>query len=123
MRYRLSTFILLIGFPLLAAEPTSGWRGNGTGLWPDATPPLEWHRLPLGAMEGMRASAEPPKGKDAGESPLVLKGLMRDWLVVGPFTVENSLKDIDRDLLGGEANIEPASGQKIGDLAWKPLAG
>jgi hypothetical protein len=36
---------------LLAARPCSGdtglangWRGNGTGLWPESQAPLEWSR-------------------------------------------------------------------------------
>lgn len=45
---------------LLAVEPASGWRGNATGLWPDAQAPLEWKRLAHGALEGMRAQADRP---------------------------------------------------------------
>jgi hypothetical protein len=102
-----------------AAEPAVGWRGNGTGLWPDAKPPLEWHRIPKGALEDMRVSAEPPKNADPGDAPLVVKGLIRDWLVIGPFPVADSVKDFDRDSLGGAATVEPSSGQKVGDFAWK----
>ncbi len=90
-----------------------------TGLWPDAKPPLEWHRIPRGALDGMRASATPPKDKEPGDAPLVVKGLVRDWLIVGPFAVENSVKDFDRDLLDGEATVEPTDGKKVGDVAWK----
>ena len=38
----------------LCAEPTSGWRGNQTGLWPEAKVLTEWSRIPRGAMEGLR---------------------------------------------------------------------
>lgn len=34
-----------------AEEPFSGWRGNRTGLWPEATPPVEWSRIPHGSLE------------------------------------------------------------------------
>lgn len=115
----LALILLTASFPLFAAEPTSGWRGNGTGLWPDATPPLEWHRLPLGAMEGMRDSADAPKGKEPGDAPLVLKGLVRDWLIAGPIAVEDSVKDFDRDLIAGETTLSP----KVGDSGWKPITG
>jgi hypothetical protein len=113
--------LLLLLSPLTAAaaDPASGWRGNGTGLWPDAKPPLEWHRLPQGALEGLRASAAPPAGKQPGDSPLVAKGLVRDWLAVGPFAVDDSVKDFDRDFLGGETTVEPAEGHKVGAVAWK----
>lgn len=104
-----------------AAEPKSGWRGNGTGLWPDANPPLEWHRLPKGAMEGMRAVASPQKGMEPGDEARLAKGLVRNWLIVGPFPVDDSVKDFDRDLLDGESKCEPVVGQPVGDIAWKQV--
>src|SRR5579871_2141706 len=43
--------ILLAGFDRApAADVASGWRGNGTGLWPDTTAPLNWSRIAKGAM-------------------------------------------------------------------------
>src|SRR5262245_63975068 len=101
------TFLMLTPTSALAADPVSGWRGNQTGLWPDAKPPLEWHHSPRGALDGMRASAAPPKGKEPGASPSVLKGLLREWLVIGPFAVADAVKDFDTDALGGEATAEP----------------
>lgn len=101
----------------------NGWRGNGTGLWPDAEVPLEWHRLPRGALEDMRASAEPPSavdnGRAAATAPVVRKGLLRDWLVIGPFAVEDSVADFDRDLLGHEAEMSPRPGQEIAGKTWQ----
>jgi outer membrane protein assembly factor BamB len=116
------TVLLLPAAAGRAADPVSGWRGNGTGLWPDATPPLEWHRLPRGALDGLRASADAPKAKEHGDAPLVVKGLVREWLVAGPFAVEDSEKDFDRDFLDGETTVEPAAGRGAGDAAWKPAA-
>lgn len=104
-----------------AAEPVTGWRGNGTGLWPDATAPIEWHRLPHGALEGLRASAARPADPALpGEAPLVEKGLLRDWLVLGPFAVADSLADFDRDVLSGEADSQPAAGESAAGHAWTP---
>ncbi|HKA06946.1 MAG TPA: PQQ-binding-like beta-propeller repeat protein [Gemmataceae bacterium] len=116
----LALFTVLPAATSNAAEPVSGWRGNTTGLWPDADPPIEWHRIPRGALEGMRASADRPKGKDLGDAPLVAKGLMRDWLVIGPFAVQALPQRFDDDLLHDEATVAPVAGQKVGDLAWKP---
>ncbi len=103
----------------LADDPANGWRGNGTGLWPDARPPVEWYRVPRGAMEGLRARADRPAGKDAGEAPLVEKGLVRDWLLIGPFVVGDSVKEFDHDSLGGEAAVEPSAGDKAGGQTWQ----
>jgi outer membrane protein assembly factor BamB len=120
MRYFLVLFgALLSASAILAADPVSGWRGNGTGLWPNAKPPLEWHRIPRGALDGLRAAAAPPSGPEHGGAPLVAKGLMRDWLVVGPFAVTDSVKDFDRDFLERETTVEPAEGRKVGVAAWK----
>jgi outer membrane protein assembly factor BamB len=111
--------LLLLATTAPAAEAVSGWRGNGTGLWPDANPPLEWHRLPRGALDGLRASASPPRGDGPGDAPLVAKGLVRDWLVIGPFAVDDSVREFNRDFLGGETTIEPAAGRELGTLSWK----
>jgi outer membrane protein assembly factor BamB len=110
--------LLLFISTTLAAPPTTGWRGNGTGLWPDARPPLEWYRIPRGAVGGLRARASRPSGKDAGDAPLVKKGLIRDWLVIGPFSVKDSVRDFDQECLEGEATVEPAAGEKVGDRTW-----
>src|SRR5215471_14263422 len=58
-----------------AAEPIAhGWRGNGTGLWPDARPPMEWYRIPKGVLAGLRASADRPGGKAAAHGVRLEKG-------------------------------------------------
>ena len=121
---RSASLLLLLALAAAApaAGPVSGWRGNGTGLWPDARPPLEWHRLPRGAVEGLRASADPPPAAGPGDAPAVRKGLVLDWLVAGPFPVENSVKEFDRDCLGGEAATEPAAGRQAGAAVWKRAA-
>jgi outer membrane protein assembly factor BamB len=109
--------LLLVPFAQ-AAQPATGWRGNGTGLWPDATPPLEWSRIPRGALDGLRAQAGRPPGKGAGDAPVVHKGLLRDWLVLGPFAVQDSLRDFDQDSIKGEGTVEPSAGEKLAGLAW-----
>src|SRR5580765_1772362 len=89
--------ILAAGAP--AAEPASGWRGNATGLWPDCTAPLEWHRLARGAMEGLRGQAGRPGQADSGNAPPIQKGLPAEWLVLGPLPVADSVANLDDDLL------------------------
>jgi outer membrane protein assembly factor BamB len=95
-------------------ETAHGWRGNGTGLWTDSSAPITWQRLAKGAMEGLRARADKPAGADAGDAPLVEKGLIRPWLVIGPFPVGDAMKEFDLDALQGEASVQPSA-----DGKWK----
>jgi outer membrane protein assembly factor BamB len=104
------------------AGPANGWRGNGTGLWPDAHPPLEWHRIPKGVVPDLRARSDRPGGKDRDQSARLQKGLIRDWLVVGPFSVSDSVRDFDRAQLANEDTVQPAVGDKVGTLTWKKMA-
>ncbi len=99
----------LVALSVAAEDTCNGWRGNGTGLWPDAKPPLQWYRLPHGAMEGLRACADRPSGKNVADAPLVEKGLLRDWLVIGPFLVGDSVDDFDDAPLGDETALEPSA--------------
>jgi len=104
------------------ADIVHGWRGNGTGLWPDAKPTLEWSRTRRGPLQNLRHSTTRPKDKDPGEAKLVEKGLVRDWLLIGPFAVDDSIKDFDRDHLGGEEKVEPNAGDKVGERVWTAVA-
>jgi outer membrane protein assembly factor BamB len=104
------------------AEPASGWRGNATGLWPDSAAPLEWRRIAHGAMEGLRVQASRPTQPIANDAaPLVQKGLMNEWLTLGPLPVHHSVENFDDDLLGKEADIAPTAGDKTAGRAWQHL--
>jgi len=122
------TFLVIISIStnLFAEEPASGWRGNATGLWPDAKAPLEWRRLAHGSMEGMRAQANQPTQAEPGDAPAVRKGLIAEWLVLGPFSVGDSVENLDDDLLGGEASLSPSEGQRAKDgtkeQLWRRVA-
>src|SRR5262249_12322135 len=47
------------------------------------------------------------------------KGQLRDWLVLGPFAVADSVKDFDTDPLQGEADVEPSADDKRAGQEWK----
>ncbi|HUU42845.1 MAG TPA: PQQ-binding-like beta-propeller repeat protein, partial [Planctomycetota bacterium] len=103
-----------------AFAQTVGWRGNWTGLYPDADPPTEWGRINRGVTTMTFCSAAKPAGPQKAGQPLD-KGLIREWLVIGPFPVEDTVKDFDTEQIPGEASLEPDEGMKIGELAWKRL--
>ena len=126
-------FLVLIGClistatPVSAAEPTSGWRGNRTGLWPEAKTPIEWFRIPHGAIEGLRCRANRPAAAEAGDATIVEKGLIREWLVLGPYPVADSEKNFDDDVMVRESFVTPTAGLKPmadsepAELMWKAL--
>jgi outer membrane protein assembly factor BamB len=107
-----------------AADIANGWRGNGTGLWPDAQPPLEWYRIPMGVLGDLRARADKPSETGAAAGALRLEnGIVPQWLVIGPFAVKDSVQDFHKVQLGAEATVQPAAGDQVGSLAWKKMAG
>jgi len=98
---------------------TFGWRGNWTGLYPDANPPVEWGRTPSGVLAGMTCQAAKPADGAGRSGQPVEKGLIRDWLLVGPFKVANSAKGLAQEQIPGEAQLAPAAGDKAGGLTWQ----
>lgn len=45
--------------------------------------------------------------------------MIRQWLVLGPIAVADSVKDFGKEQVPAEADLKPAEGDKVGDLAWK----
>jgi outer membrane protein assembly factor BamB len=101
------------------AQSANGWRGNGTGLYPQSTAPLEWSRIPRGLIADLRTRADRPA--DKGEGTPLEKGIVHEWLVLGPFPVKDSVAEIDKEQLADEAAIQPAENDKAGALVWKKL--
>jgi outer membrane protein assembly factor BamB len=114
------TLFLLAVALQVSAEPANGWRGNGTGRWPDARSPLEWHRHPTGVITDLRARGDRPDAKAMDGLPLQ-KGIVRDWLVLGPFPVKDSVQDFGKAQIPDEAAVHPSLGDKVGDLAWQVM--
>jgi outer membrane protein assembly factor BamB len=107
---------------IAAADHGVGWRGNWTGWWPDATPPLQWHRLPQGMLADLRASADRPDKKAPAAGLLIPDGLINDWLTLGPFPMADSVKDLDRAGPFDEVPVHPIAGDKVGALTWQRTA-
>ncbi len=110
--------ILLALYPC-HGDSANGWRGNGTGLYPDSTAPHEWYRIPKGLVSDLRTSALRPGEKTPG-TPLE-KGIVREWLVIGPFPVKDSVADLDREQIADEAKIEPGEHDRAGARLWQKL--
>jgi len=64
-------FATIMAFNAGAGEISPvGWRGDGTGRFPEARPPLKWSRNPVGRTENILWQAEMPA--DAPSSPIVV---------------------------------------------------
>ena len=118
--------IFVLPLPLRAAEDSSaskllGWRGNFTGLFPDADPPTHWGRIAQGLVAGMTCQSAKPSEGSPGSGQAVRDGLIRQWLVIGPFPVPDSVKDFDKEQIAGEARLMPAEGDTIAALTWQRL--
>ncbi|MBM4035981.1 MAG: hypothetical protein FJ291_29955, partial [Planctomycetes bacterium] len=117
--------LLLVVSAAFAGEPpkTYGWRGNWTGLYPEANPPTEWGRIAKGVVAGLTCQAAKPDANAAKGTTAITtgQGFIRDWLVVGLFPVSHSVNDFDKEQIPGEAKLAPAEGDKAGDLAWRRL--
>lgn len=68
-----------------AATPTAivGWRGDGSGRFPDAKSPIHWD-VTAKSLQRLRAQASRPKDDDTGQP--IPDGVIRQWLVLGPVT-------------------------------------
>ena len=114
--------IISLTLPAFAEAPpnVSGWRGNWTGLYPKADPPVEWKRIPTGVTRGMTCQAARPAGDEKSGRPPD-KGFVNEWLVIGPFAVPDSVADFDKEQIRGEAGLRPDEGEKVGELIWRRL--
>ncbi|MDB6030876.1 MAG: outer rane biosis protein [Verrucomicrobiales bacterium] len=102
-------------------EQSVGWRGDWTGRFPGATPPLEWSRRVKGITSEIKYQAAKPSGEPGQASFPLEYFTLKEWLVAGPFEAADPVKEIDKDFLNGEATIEPNEGDKAGEATWKHL--
>ena len=105
-------------FPACAAQAQSvaGWRGDGSGKYPDAAAPLHWGRAAKPVAE-LRAQASKPKDGDAG-TPMP-DGVIREWLVLGPLPLAEGVKADDP--LPDLKDASPDGGEQASGLAWRAV--
>ena len=103
-----------------AAETTVGWRGDGSGRFPDADPPVTWGRVSKG-VKGLRFQAQKPKADGEATGTAMADGVVREWLVLGPIPVPDVPKAAEHDTLPGELQFAPDEGDKLENLVWKKI--
>jgi outer membrane protein assembly factor BamB len=99
-------------------EQPVGWRGDGTGCYPKATPPIEWGRISK-TLKELKAQAQKPKG-DAPSGQSVADGVIRDWLILGPVPEPEGGK-LATDFIPNEAQMRPDENEKSGAFTWKAI--
>jgi outer membrane protein assembly factor BamB len=92
-----------------------GWRGDGSGKYPVATPPVTWGRVSK-AVQGLRFQAARPKGSDTGVP--MTDGVIREWLVLSPAPPGTKA---DKEIVPNEAELSPAEHERVGDAQWKKV--
>jgi len=111
----------LLGSPEYRPTPERpiGWRGDGSGAYPGASPPLEWYRRPRGMYHLLRSSGTRPKGAAADGHPLNM-GMVRTWLVAGPYPAKSLENALDEVSYPTEATVQPGTGEPLGGKPWTP---
>lgn len=100
-------------------ERPVGWRGDGSGRFPGATPPTTWSRRLEDITSEMMVQASEPEGEPGTDSHRLEYFTVKDWLIAGPFPAPDPEKDIDKDFLGDEAEVRPDAGDKAGNTQWR----
>ncbi len=95
-----------------SADRPIGWRGDGSGRFPAATPPQEWFRRPRSGFVALRCLGAKPKGSGPEGQPLNM-GMVREWMIAGPFD-----GTIDDAFVPNEPGLLPAPGQNVNGKPW-----
>jgi outer membrane protein assembly factor BamB len=106
---RLALAVLLASS--IAPAQEIGWRRDGTGKYPAATPPTSWGRVSL-PVKGLRYRASKPGPSDIG-APMA-DGVIREWLVLSP--APEGTKP-EKETIPGEADLCPVEGEG----SWKKV--
>jgi len=119
---RITALALAVLTCAAASAEVSGWRGDGSGRYPDAKPPLEWGRVARTVLALRAQAAKPKPGAKGTAAP---DGVVREWLALGPLPLPESFKsenDFKKEIVAGEAALDPAEGDRLQGLAWKKVA-
>ena len=105
-------------------SPTSerplGWRGDGSGKYPGAHPPVHWGRQ-LKQLRDLKCAAAFKDNSTLSGTPAEL-GFFTDWLVAGPIeSTTNAAAVIKDELLPGESAFAPQPGDKLGSVTWQAV--
>ncbi len=112
-----------LGSPAYYPSPERpvGWRGDGSGKYPAAEPPVHWARAAKSVTE-LRSQAARPKEGETGKP--IPDGVIREWLVLGPLPMPEG-RHFTNEFIGAEGDLNPAENEKnekAGENAWKKIS-
>jgi len=105
--------------PGTAPARIAGWRGDGTGRYPNADPPLHWSRISTSVKELSAQARKPAGDAQPTQEAAIPDGILRRWLVLGPFLMAEVQKP--ESLLPDAPTLSPDTGDKAGGLAWREV--
>jgi len=117
--FRLFLPVLLLAIHISAlaeAGEISGWRGDGSGRYPNANPPLDWGRIARSVKELSAQSHKPKEGSSPTAQAAIPDGVIRQWLVLGPLPITDET-DV-ADILPGVEALSPEAGQRVKQNTW-----
>ncbi|MFB3892983.1 MAG: hypothetical protein ACE15C_13275 [Phycisphaerae bacterium] len=95
-----------------------GWRGDGTGKYPGANPPLHWGRS-LRQLSYLKCASAVPKDGGAKDAKAASGGYFTEWLIGWPVKCEGPAEAVKAELVPGEATLAPNAGDKLAGGAWQ----
>ena len=114
--------IAIAGVVLLTASAQAqvmGWRGDGSGKYPNADPPLDWGISAKSVTELSACARKPKEDALPAKEDAIAGGVIRRWLVLGPLTVADA-KASD-EVLPNAGDFAPDENDKAGDLSWRAV--
>jgi outer membrane protein assembly factor BamB len=110
-----------LGSPQFLPTPEQplGWRGDGSGRYPGATPPQEWY-IRLKNAPTLACSASKPQGVPTQLAPSPDIAL-NDWIAIGPWLSADLKEALETPYIPDELTAEPSLGNKVADKEWKKL--
>ena len=118
----LAQVCLLIGYLQASAQAqvVSGWRGDGSGRYPDANPPLHWGRAARTVKELSAQARKPKDDAPPAREAAMADGVIRQWLVLGPIPLNADMKP--EEPVPDSSSLRPDEGDKAGELKWQAAA-
>jgi outer membrane protein assembly factor BamB len=111
------------GFTPTSERPI-GWRGDGTGHYPGATPPTTWGIILNGPFGNAKYQAAKPAGDKPGPEALdfnVTAPRLTSFLILGPFPAGAGEPDavLKQETAPDEAKLVGEEGAAVKDCKWK----